>query len=296
MTTLADDIKKALVIYALPSKIIAETFALILSLFVSVLAFVSSLAIDDAHDSLNNATLFQQPGFEEFYSYVVDNYTEFQDDYTISVSNAALWVCRKGSPDGDFYRSCYRWAIALLIIFHIFTAFGRFFTPQFWQQYNVKSISDIMPDMLDAIIDQVTFWEDNDDIDHKVRRALRVTIGAVLFNFAFLMLLLSYDITPWSCIDKPSIISFNYIPQTNRFDVQIDHSPSAIRFQTGAAITALILGVIWGVAHIYFFIFDCCKGYIDIKVDPKVDEADVPLELSDEVEAAEDNNDDNDEP
>ena len=271
--------------YFLPSVIVAETFTFILSVFISVLAFLSNLALDDAQDNLNNATLFQQPGFDEYYSYVVDNYTDFEDNYTVTVSNAVLWVCREGSTDGDFYRTCYKWAIAILIIFHILTTFSRFFTAQFWKNHEVEDIDDLCTAINLTI--KSFFWKDASDDDDKLRIAIRMIIGAFLFNLAFLMLLLSFDISPWSCIQKPSTISVDYIPQTNRFDIQIDPDPGAIRFQKGAPIIAVILIAVWVAAHVFFIVHDCCKGVGDI------DETDhVPLELS-QIEAAE-GNDDND--
>jgi len=140
--TFSDLIKRILVGYILPSGVIAKTFTAILGLFVTILALLSSLALDSVQDNLSNTTLFQQPEFDEYYSYVVDNYTDFEDNYTVTVSNAVLWVCREGSTDGDFYRMSYEWAIAF-IIFHILIGFGQFFTPQFWKNYAVEDLDDL---------------------------------------------------------------------------------------------------------------------------------------------------------
>jgi len=125
--------------------------------------------------------------------------------------------------------------------------------------------------------------------DDKFRRVIRIIIGAILFNLAFLMVLLSFDITPWSCIQKPSAVYVNYIPQMNRFDIQIDHDPSAIRFQKGASIIAVILLVVWVIEHILFGVYDICKEVDTLDAD----DPDVHLELS-RIEAAEGNDDDDD--
>ena len=106
--TIAQRIKKFLLVYVLPSEAVTETFPIVLSAFVTILAFLRNIsayiAISDSQDDLTNATLFQQPGFAEDYAYVDDNYTEFERNYTVAVSNAVLWVCHEGSPNAEFYR------------------------------------------------------------------------------------------------------------------------------------------------------------------------------------------------
>ena len=112
-------IKKFLLVYWLPSHAIAEAFPVIIGAYITVLSLLRDLAANDSQNELNVETLFEQPGFEDQFYNSTDNYTGitdeiFEDNYTISVSNAVLWVCREGSPDGGFYRTLYQLAIAFL--------------------------------------------------------------------------------------------------------------------------------------------------------------------------------------
>ena len=144
--TIAQRIKKFLLVYVLPSEAVTETFPIVLSAFVTILAFLRNIsayiAISDSQDDLTNATLFQQPGFAEDYAYVDDNYTEFERNYTVAVSNAVLWVCREGSPNAEFYRIFYAGALLCLVLFHLLTAFSRFFTPHIHRKLDDKSNVD----------------------------------------------------------------------------------------------------------------------------------------------------------
>ena len=215
---------------------------MILGGYVTILSLLRNLAVNDSQNDLNNATLFEQPGFAEQYQYFDDNFTEFANNFTVIVSNAVLWVCRRGSSNGDFYRTIYTMAITFIIIFHFFTGFSRFFTQKFYYVYKKeedddgKVIRSSKPKDMDTII--------------------KTMLSAVFLNFALLMLLLSFDISPWSCLNKPSEISVQYFPVTNRFSLHIDHSPSAIRFQQGASITSAVLIAVWVIVHVVFYLYD----------------------------------------
>ena len=67
--TLADAIKKYLLLYWLPSDAVAEALPVILGAYITVLSLLRNLAVNDSQDDLNNATLFEQPGFAEQYQY-----------------------------------------------------------------------------------------------------------------------------------------------------------------------------------------------------------------------------------
>ena len=266
----ANRLKQFLLIYLLPGDAVTETFPIVLSAFVTILAFLRNVAISDSLNDLTNATLFQQPGFAEDYVYVDDNYSEFEPNYTIAVSNAVLWVCREGSPNAGFYRIFYAGALFCLVLFHLLTAFSRFFTPAFWhvrKQLEDDSIDNSsMSSRFTLKYSQhetfITFKKD-------VRTATKTIIGSVVFNFSLLMLLLSFDISPWSCIQKPSSqgITVNYAPITNRFHIHIDHDPAAIVFQQGAAITSAVLMCVWLIFHVVFLCHDYMKGDVNRIVD-----------------------------
>jgi len=269
--------KNFLLIYILPSEAVAETFPIILSAFITILAFLRNIAISDSQEDLNNATLFQQPGFAEYYLDTVVDDPEFEPNFTIAVSNAVLWVCRKGSPHANFYSTFYTAAIVFLIFFHLLTAFSRFFTPQFWHTYRLSSKSTSSQTVID--VERKDF-----------RMAVKTIIGAVLFNVAFLLLLLSFDISPWSCLQRPTIEnnSIDYSPVTNQLVIQVDHDPAAIRFQQGAAIVCAILISAWIAVHVSFLIYDCNKG----EIDNAIDQYDFPIPLSTISSKHEDENDD----
>ena len=273
----AHALKNFLIIYILPSEAVAETFPIILSAFITVLAFLRNIAISDSQNDITNATLFQQPGVAEDYAYVDDNFTEFEPNYTIAVSNAVLWVCREGSPHAEFYTTFYTGAIVFLIFFHLLTAFSRFFTSQFWHTYRLSSRSTSSQTIIDI-----------EEKDFKV--AVKTIITAIIFNLAFLMLLLSFDITPWSCLQRPSTTHVDYSPVTNQFVIQIDHDPSAIRFQQGAVIISAILICAWVAVHVVFFIHDYKKG----EIDNAVDQFDAPIPLSTFTSTHQDKDDDDD--
>jgi len=243
--TLAYGLKLFLLVYWLPSHAIAEAFPLILGAYISILSLVRDLAASDSQNDLSNETLFEQSGFVDQFEELTMNYT-VTDNYTVSVSNAVLWVCRKGSYDADFYRQLYRMAIGCLITFHLITSFSRFFTEKFW--HTVKD-------------DGIRFI---------------TIVGSILLNLSFLFLLLSFDITPWSCISEPSSVSIEYISFSNRFDIQIEHSSSAITFQQVASILSAVLAFSWLTVRIVFFCRDVIKGQVDERIENcSCDEADV---------------------
>lgn len=239
--TIADGIKKYLLLYWLPSDAVAEAFPVILGAYITVLSLLRNLAVNDSQNDLNNSTLSEQPGFAEQYQYLIDNYTEFAENYTVIVSNAVLWVCREGSPDGHFYRTFYTLAIVFIIVFHLFTGFSRFFTQRFYFVYKKETSGD-----------DVTTSRKPKDLDVIVKTIL----SSVFFNLAILMLLLSFDISPWSCLHRPYEIYVDYFPTTNRFSIQIDHAPDAIRFQQGASIVSAILAAFWVTIHVAFYCYD----------------------------------------
>ena len=248
--TLAYEIKRWLLVYWLPSQAIAEAFPLILGTYISTLALLRNLAASDSQNQLSNETLFEQAEYvDEYYNYSL---TELEDNYTVSVSSAVLWVCREGSPDGEFYRTLYGMAIGCLIAFHVITSASQFFTAQFWFTYEVSKSDDKTT--------TITRYKKQDGI-------IFITIvGAIFLNLSFLLLLLSYDIIPWSCMSKPSKVDIEYISSSNRLDIQIEHTHSAIRFQRWASIISLVLALSWLVARIAFF----CRDVINEKVDHRL--------------------------
>ena len=98
------------------------------------------------------------------------------------------------------------------------------------------------------------------------------------------MLLLSFDISPWSCLQRPDEIHVEYFPVTNIFSIQIDHVPAAVRFQQGASIVSAILAVVWVGIHVGFYWYD--YGGIQEKVEDKYDgdQQNIQLENVNEVE------------
>ena len=138
--TIASEIKRWLLVYWLPSQAIAEAFPIILATYISTLSLLRNLAASDSQNQLNNETLFEQAEYiDEFYNYSL---TELTDNYTVTVSNAVLQVCREGSPDGDLYGTLYGMAIGCLIAFHLITTAGQFFTTRFWFTYEVSKSDD----------------------------------------------------------------------------------------------------------------------------------------------------------
>ena len=280
--TIANRIKKFLLVYLLPSEAVTETFPVILSAFVTILAFLRNIAISDSQDDLTNATLFQQPGFAEDYAYVDDNYSEFERNYTVAVSNAVLWVCREGSPNAGFYRIFYAGTLICLVLFHLLTAFSRFFTPKFWHIRKQLDDSYLNTGDGERRITVVILKKDT-------RTAIQTIIGSLVFNLSVLMLLISFDISPWSCIHVPSAISVSYIPITNRFDIHIDHDPSAVLFQQGAVIASAVLMCVWITFHVMFLCHDYLKG----NVNRTVNLSDSLIPLRTPVADEEDDDDDN---
>lgn len=257
--TLAYQLKLWLLVYWLPSQAIAEAFPLIFGAYITILSLLRNLAASDSQNDLGNQTLFEQPGFEDqFY-----NYTEVAvGNYTISVSNAVLWVCREGSPDGEFYRALYRMAIGCLITFHLLTSCSRFFTAKFWFSYETTESGD-----------NVTTTRHSKD-----GGILFITLfGAILLNLSFLLLLLSFDITPWSCISKPSTVYVEYISFSNRFDIQIQHVPSAVKFQQVASIFSFVLVFVWLVVRIVFFCRDVANENVEHRLMKYRDAPDIGL-------------------
>ena len=262
--TLAYGLKLCLIVYWLPSQAIAQGFPYIFGAYITILSLLRNLAISSSQDQLNNETLlFEQPGFEEqWYNFTLnytDNYTltaedyeSFADNYTVSTSNAVLWVCREGSPDGHFYRTLYRMAIAVLIIFHLITGFSRFFTARFRYAYETSQSGD-------------TTTIKRYDKDRGI--AFITIVGAFLLNFSFLLLLLSFDISPWSCLSEPSTVHVEYIPFSNRYDIQIQHPTSAITFQQVASIISLVLAFSWVVVRIVFFVRDAINENLEHRLD-----------------------------
>ena len=124
------------------------------------------------------------PGPSTIYDFS-DNYSGFAENYTVIVSNAVLWVCREGSPNGHFYRTFYTWAIVFIIVFHLLTGFSQFFTQRFYYVYKKEKSGD-----------DVTTSSKPKDLDV----IIKTIFSAVFLNLAILMLLLSFDISPWSCL------------------------------------------------------------------------------------------------
>lgn len=239
--TVADVVKKYLLLYWLPSDAVAEAFPVILGTYVTILSLLRNLAVNDSLEDLNNTTLSEEPGFTEQYQYFTDNFTEFADNYTVIVSNAVLWVCRKGSPNGHFYRIFYTMAISFIILSHLLAGFSRFLTQKFYYVYKT-----------DKSDDEVTISRKRKSTDLIVKTIL----SSFFLNIAILMLLLSFDISPWSCLNRPDEIFVEYSRITNRFSLQIDHVPDAIKFQQGASIISAILAVGYVVVQVAFYWYD----------------------------------------
>ena len=250
----ADSIKKYLLLYWLPSDSVAEAFPVILGTYITILSLLRNLAVNDSQNDLNNSTLSEQPGFAQEFQFLIDNYTEFVENYTVTVSNAVLWVCREGSSNAHFYRLFYTLAIVFIIVFHLLAGFNRFFTQRFYYVYK-KETSD----------NEVTTTSKRKDMD----LVMKTIISALFLNLAILMLLLSFDISPWSCLHRPDEIHVEYFPVTNIFSIQIDHVPAAIRFQQGASIVSAILAVVWVGIHVGFYWYD--YGGIQERVEDKYD-------------------------
>ena len=236
---------------------------MILGTYITILSLLRNLAVDDSQNDLNNATLSMQPGFTEEYQFLIDNYTEFAENFTVTVSNAVLWVCREGSPNAHFYRIFYTMAIAFIIVFHLLAGFSRFFTEKFYYVYKRETSRN-----------EVTITSKRKDTDLVVK----TIVSSVFLNLAILMLLLSFDISPWSCLNRPDEIHVDYFPITNIFSIQIDHVPDAIRFQQGASIVSAILALMWVIVHVGFYCYD--YGDIQERVEDEYDgsKQDIPLE------------------
>ena len=201
---------------------------------------------------LNNATLFEQPGFAEQYQFFSDNYSEFARElHCFSIQRKSSGCVVKGSSDSQSsYRTFYTLAIVFIIAFHLFTGFSRFFTERFYYVYKKETSGNTV-----TISSKLKKWD----------LIIKTILSAIFLNLAILMLLLSLDISPWSCLHGPLVGSVDYFPVTNRFSIQIDHSPVAIRFQQGASIVSLILALIWVVVHVVFYCFD--YGSIEERVE-----------------------------
>lgn len=233
--SLAYQLKLWLLVYWLPSQAIAEAFPVILGAYVTVLSLLRNLAASDSQNDLNSGFFnFTWPA-----TITAVNYT---------VSNAVLWVCREGSSDGDFYRTLYQMAIGCLIAFHLLTSFSRFFTARFWFAYETTESGETVT---------ISRYSKDDGI------AFVTILGAIPLNLAFLLLLLSFDITPWSCIGEPSTVSTEYISFSNRFDIQIPQAPGAITFQKVASILSAVLASLWLAIRIVFFCRDVINGEVE---------------------------------
>ena len=62
-------------------------------------------------------------------------------------------------------------------------------------------------------------------------------------------------------------MDIEYISFSNRLDIQIQHTPSAIRFQQWASVISLVLALCWLVAHIVFFYRDVINESVEDRLD-----------------------------
>ena len=265
----ADWIKRYLLLYWLPSDSVAEAFPVILGTYITILSLLRNLAVDDSQSDLNNTTLSRQPGFTEEYQKLIDNYTENAENFTITVSNAVLWVCRERSSNAHFYRTFYTMAIGFIIAFHLLAGFSRFFTEKFYYVYKTKTRRN-----------EVTITSKRKDMD----LVIKTIVSSVFLNLAILMLLLSFDISPWSCLNRPDERHVTYFPVTNIFSIQIDHAPDAIRFQQGASIVSVILAVMWVIVRVGFYWYDYGDIRERVEDDYDGDKQGVPLQDINKVE------------
>ena len=145
-------------------------------------------------------------------------------------------------------------AIVFIILFHLLAGFSRFFTERFYYVYKEEVKGEVVTTSRKL---------------KKLDLIIKTILSGVFLNLAILMLLLSFDISPWSCLHRPSEISVDYFPITNRFSIQIDHVPYALRFQQGASIVSAILMALWVVVHVVFYYYD--YGGIQKRVDDEYD-------------------------
>lgn len=237
----------------LPSEAVTETFPIILSAFVTTLAFLWNIAISDSQDDLTNATLFQQPGFAEECAYVDDNYTEFERrNYTVAVS------CGCVVKDIEFYRIFYAGTL-VSDTFSPIDSLQSIFPPKFWhirRKLDDKSKVDTSRASEQRITGVI--------LKKDAKTATKTIIGSLVFNLSLLMLLLSFDISPWSCIQTPSAISaIIFQLQTGLTYTFIMILVLAILFQQGTVIISAILMCVWGVFHVVFLCHDYIKGDVD---------------------------------
>ena len=138
-----------------------------------------------------------------------------------SVSNAVMWNCQNQS-NGHYYRGLYITAVVLMITFYIASLITPCCRPEFWCR--------------------------------KGSSIFRVIFGGFCFNIGLTFLILSFDVSPWSCILGPERMDYT-LPDES---VDLLFDPKIAGFIKAAPVISIVCLFVWFITDCAVFTYDFC--------------------------------------
>lgn len=155
-----------------------------------------------------------------------DNETEFIENFTDidvgSVSNAVMWSCRDGARGKSFYKGIYLTLFILLIILSVVSFVTNYCRPEFWCKRTVLR------------------W--------------KALIGDSCLAIAILLLFLSFDLSPLSCLAGYG--ELNYQLQIFHNIVDLVYNVKVVNFHIAMVPVSLVFLVLWFLTNIICFVID----------------------------------------
>ena len=153
-----------------------------------------------------------------------DNETESIDNLTDinvrGVSNAVIWSCRDGAEAESYFHVIYTTAFFLLIVLSVISVFINFFRPEFRCKRKVL-----------------------------IYKAL---IGDSFLCLAILLLFLSFDLSPLSCLSGHSRFEYHILQEI----IDLIFKTGVVVTHWAAIITSIICFFVWVITNIICFCVD----------------------------------------
>ena len=138
-----------------------------------------------------------------------------------SISSHILWNCREYSTTRRYYKAFFHMLLVALILAFVLTTklpSWQSFKEWLWFIASLKQKKLKLPSQ------------------QSCKKWLEF-ITSMIMKTSFLILLTTYDISIWECLEGPSEIIYN----TETSEVELNHKKSAIAYQCGGSIASLVL-------------------------------------------------------
>ena len=145
-----------------------------------------------------------------------------------SISSYVLWSCREYSTTRQYYKTFFYFLLVALILAFVLTTKPPVSWSGFWQSF-IKLLRIITCCVTLKTLFKKRPWQ-------SCKKWIEF-VTSVIVKTSFFILLTTYDISIWECLEGPSEIIYN----TETSEVKLNNKKSAIAYQRGGSIASLVL-------------------------------------------------------